>query len=118
MRKKMMMLGLIAVATGAVVHAEEAQAPAVEAVSTQLNADEQAFAAKLTDKNRKSFGEKFSADQRKAIMVAVNNGANADIAVQNMLAAQEIKAKAAVAQAETADMDEMDDADFDEMDLK
>jgi hypothetical protein len=114
MKKIVMMLGLVAAATGSAVHAENTQV-ATEAVATQLSADEMAFAAKLDDKNRKAFGDKFSAEQRKAIMVAVKNGANADLAVQNMLAAQGMKETPAVAQAE---QDEADDMDLDTSSVK
>ncbi|GEM_PF-2827186 len=63
----------------------------IEAKAVALSSDEQAFAAKLNDQNRKTFTSKLTVDQRKAAMVAVKNGANADEAVQRMLAAREIK---------------------------
>lgn len=81
--------------------AQVAKAEAPKAVeAAKLSADEQAFAAKLSDANRKAFSDKFSADQRKAAMIAVKNGANADEAVQKMLAAKELKDAPAVANAE------------------
>lgn len=105
----MMALALVAMTAGVAVNAENTQAAAVpaqkatEAVAAkQLSADEQAFAAKLNDLNRKTFNDKFSAEQRKSIMVAVKNGANADEAVQKMLAAKEMKDVPAVANAEKA----------------
>lgn len=100
-KNTIMMLALAALTTGGALNAHPAAAPsATEAVETKLTADEQAFAAKLSDANRKSFHDKFSAEQRKAIMVAVKNGANADDAVQNMLAAKEVKEASAVAHVE------------------
>lgn len=63
----------------------------IEAKAVALSADEQAFAAKLNDQNRRTFSGKLTAEQRKAAMIAVKNGANADEAVQRMLAAREIK---------------------------
>jgi cellobiose-specific phosphotransferase system component IIB len=120
-RNTMMMLALAGMTTGlTAVNAEEAQAqstaPAqkaqvvttsaaqktVEAVATKLSVDEQAFVAKLTDQNRKAFSDKFSAEQRKAVMIAVKNGASADEAVQRMVAAKDIKDSHAVANAEKA----------------
>ena len=105
MKRNIMMLALASMTLGLAVNAEEAAKPqlaAVENAATKLSADEQAFAAKLTDQNRKSFSEKFSVDQRKAAMIAVKNGANADEAVQKMLAAKEMKEASAVANAEKA----------------
>ena len=111
MKKITMMLALVALTAGVSVSADEVQAAATEVVATscaseaascKLSADEQAFSAKLSDQNRKSFGEKLSAEQRKSVMVAVKNGAAADEAVQRMLAAKEMKEAPAVANAETA----------------
>ena len=106
-KNTMMMLALVAMTAGVTVNAENVQtAPAqhaTEAVEVKLTADEQAFAAKLSDLNRKSFNDKFSVEQRKAIMIAVKNGANADEAVQKMLAAKEMREAPAVANAEKAD---------------
>ncbi len=70
---------------------------AVEAV--KLSADEQAFVAKLNDQHRSTFCEKFSAEQRQAAMVAEKNGAVANDAVAHLLAAQELKSNAAIADA-------------------
>lgn len=122
----MMMLALTAMTAGVAINAENtnsaapavkaqatapaaaAQAPAVvaqkapEAVANKLSADEQAFVAKLNDQNRKAFNDKLSAEQRKSVMVAVKNGANADEAVQKMVAAKDVKDAPAVANAEKA----------------
>jgi hypothetical protein len=109
-RTSMMMLALVAMTAGVAVNAETTNAAATtaapaaaavaqkapEAAATKLSADEQAFVAKLNDQNRKAFSEKLSADQKKSVMVAVKNGANADEAVQKMTAAP------AVAHAEKA----------------
>lgn len=100
MRKKsIMMLALAAITTSVAVHAEttETAASAVEASAVKLSADELAFAAKLSDQNRKSFAEKLSADQRKSVQIAVKHGANADEAVQKMMAAASLKEGSAVA---------------------
>jgi len=75
---------------------------APEATASKVSADEQAFLAKLNDQNRKVFNEKLSAEQKKSVMVAVKNGANADEAVQKMLAAKEMKESPSVANAEKA----------------
>lgn len=80
------------VTTPAKVAAPVAAPAAKEAVAVKLSADEQAFAAKLNEKNRLAFSGKLSAEQRQAVMVAVKNGANADEAVQHLLVAQEVKA--------------------------
>ncbi len=115
-KNTMMILALVAMTAGVAVHAENTQTAAVpaqsatEAVATKLSADEQAFAAKLSDQNRKSFNDKFSVEQRKAIMVAVKNGANADEAVLKMLAAKEIKEAPAIANAEKAAAENVEQA--------
>lgn len=60
--------------------ASAAQKPqVVEAAALKLSVEEQAFAAKLSDQNRKAFTEKLTADQRKAAMAAakVSTAANA-----------------------------------------
>lgn len=104
-KKSMMILALAALATTFSIHAENVQAmtgKATEAVASRLTADEQAFAAKLSDQNRKSFCEKLSAEQRKSAMIAVKNGAGADEAVQNLTALKEMKDSAALANAESA----------------
>lgn len=71
------------------VHAEKAQA--LTAGHANLSADEQALAAKLSDKNRGVFCDQFSIDQRHAVLTAVKHGANADEAVQLIVTAQESK---------------------------
>ncbi len=122
-RNTMMMLALVGMTAGlTTVNAEEAQAqnaaaaPAqkaqvvttgtaqktAETAATKLSVEEQAFVAKLTDQNRKAFSDKFSTEQRKAVMIAVKNGANADEAVQRMAAAKDLKDSPAVANAEKA----------------
>jgi hypothetical protein len=120
-RNTMMMLALVGMTAGlTTVNAEEAQAaseaPAqkaqvvtistaektVETAATKLSVEEQSFVAKLNDQNRKTFSDKFSADQRKSVMIAVKNGTNADEAVQKMVAAKDLKECSAVANAEKA----------------
>lgn len=98
-----MMLGLIAMTAGVNVHAETANTQkSAELSAVKLSADEQAFAAKLSDANRKSFCEKLSAEQRKYAMTAVKNGANPDQAVQNLVTFKEMKDSGALANAESA----------------
>jgi hypothetical protein len=112
-KNTMMMLVLVALATDISVNAENASVPArkvTETVVTMLSTDELAFAAKLSDSNRKSFNDKLSVEQRKAIMIAVKNGANADEAVQNMLAAKEMKDVPAVVNAEKSNAENRDTA--------
>ena len=120
-RNTMMMLALVGMTAGlTTVNAEEEQAaseaPAqkaqvvtistaektVETAATKLSVEEQSFVAKLNDQNRKTFSDKFSADQRKSVMIAVKNGTNADEAVQKMVAAKDLKECSAVANAEKA----------------
>lgn len=104
------MLAIAAMTAGVAVNAENtttaaasATAPkATEAVAPKASADEQAFVAKLNDQNRKAFNEKLSAEQKKSVMVAVKNGANADEAVQKMVAAKDVKDAPSVANAEKA----------------
>ena len=114
------MLALATMTAGVAVNAEntnaaqaapkaqaQTAAPAVaqkapEATAAKLSADEQAFVAKLNDQSRKAFNEKLSVEQRKSVMVAVKNGANADEAVQKMVAAKDVKDAPAVANAEKA----------------
>lgn len=100
--KSMIMLALFAMTAGVAVHAEDTHVAATEAVESKLSADELSFAAKLNDQNRKSFAEKLSAEQRKSVQIAVKHGANADEAVQKMLAATALKEASAIANAETA----------------
>ncbi|MBS0620694.1 MAG: hypothetical protein JSS61_04460 [Verrucomicrobia bacterium] len=71
-----------------------------QVVQTKLSADEQSFAAKLSDENRHAFTESLSADQRKSVMVAFQNGANADEAVEGMRSAQAIHGEVAALDAE------------------
>lgn len=107
--KSMMMLALAAIAAGTALNAEEAKtqvatatAKAHETAATKLSVEEQAFVAKLNDQNRKSFSDKLTAEQRKSVMVAVKNGANADEAVTKLLASKELKEAPAVVNAEKA----------------
>ncbi|MGC1878472.1 MAG: hypothetical protein WA347_06875 [Rhabdochlamydiaceae bacterium] len=107
----MMMFTSLALAGGIAANAEEAQTestPAQKAgaviagasqAATKLSVEEQAFVAKLSDQNRKAFSDKLSADQRKSVIIAVKNGASADEAVQQMIAAKELNS-AAVANSE------------------
>lgn len=104
-KNAMLLVALTALTAG--VSAENAQAISAtaqknEVAATKLSADEQAFAAKLSDLNRKSFCEKLSAEQRKSAMIAVKNGANADEAVQNLVALRDMKDAPALANAESA----------------
>jgi hypothetical protein len=128
-KNTMMMLALVGMTTGLTVNADEAQtqgaaAPAqkaqvvatsnttqavtgttqkaAEAAATKLSVEEQAFVAKLSDQNRRTFSDKFSADQRRSVMVAVKNGASADEAVTRLVAAKELKDAPAVANVEKA----------------
>lgn len=117
-RNTMMMLALVGMTAGlTTVNAEEAKAAApaekvqvvantahkaVETAAAKLSVEEQSFVAKLNDQNRKTFSDKFSADQRKAAMIAVKNGANADEAVQRLATAKDLKESSAVANAEKA----------------
>jgi hypothetical protein len=103
-----MILTLAGMTAGlSIVSAEEAQAvvptqqtqvvitdaaqKAMEAAAVRLSVEEQAFVAKLNDQNRKIFSDKFSAYQRKSAMTAVKNGANADEAIQQIVAAKELQ---------------------------
>jgi hypothetical protein len=110
-RNKMMMLALVGMTAGLAVNAEEAQAQnaaapaqkaqiATETAATRLSVEEQAFVAGLDDQSRKIFSDKFSADQRKSVMIAVKNGADADEAVQKMAAAKDLKEASSVVNAE------------------
>ena len=85
---KMMALALVMTAGASLNASENAQKPQVvaqaaqkaEAVATKLSAEEQAFAAKLSDQNRKAFADKFSAEQRKAAMAAAKTSTVANAA--------------------------------------
>ncbi len=89
-----------AVTVGIAAHAEEIETTPAALQQEALTADEQAFAAKLSDQNRKIFHSKLLSPHRNAVMVAVKNGANADQAVQNMLTAKEMKDANSIAVAE------------------
>jgi hypothetical protein len=110
MKKSMMMLALATMAASLTLNADEAQKTqgastaqkAQETAATKLSVEEQAFVAKLNDQNRKLFSDKLSAEQRKSVMVAVKNGANADEAVQKLIASKELKEAPAVVNAEKA----------------
>lgn len=87
MKKRLILMTLVA---SAIAHANP----------SELSTDEIAFIAKLEDKNRKVFADKLSQEQRMAVLVAFKNGANPDEAVHLMIAAQEVKERKSVAQAE------------------
>src|ERR1700733_1146726 len=105
MRKSLLITCVFALTANAALIAEESAVASaqIESKAVSLSADEQAFAAKLNDQNRKTFIGKLSAEQRKATMVAVKNGANADDAVHRMLTSREIKEDKVVASAEEAE---------------
>lgn len=88
---KMTMLAAL-VLVGGVAHADHAKPQVViaEAADAALSSDEQSFVAKLDGQNRKAFMA-FSADQRKAAMIAAEQGAQADEAVQHLVTAQALK---------------------------
>ena len=101
MRKSLLTVCVFGALTATVAAEESAVAFAqIESKAVALSADEQAFAAKLNDHNRRTFISKLSAEQRQATMVAVKNGANADDAVHRMLSSREIKEGKVVASAE------------------
>ncbi len=85
-RNLMMMIALVATATGTLqANQEVAAAPATEIAATTLSNEELAFAAKLSDRTRKSFTQ-MTADQRKAVMVAATDPAvGADGAVDKVM---------------------------------
>lgn len=66
--------------------AQQAQKPQVcsGAKACELTTEEQAFAAKLNDENRKAFTDKLNSEQRKAVMLSVKNGGNANEAVAKL----------------------------------
>jgi hypothetical protein len=106
MKKKIgLAMTLAALSLGTAAYADCALEEPVQqqAADASLSADEQAFASKLSDQNRRSFCSKCSTEQRRAIMVAFNNGASADDAVSRMVAAIERKEASAVAVAEDAE---------------
>ena len=101
------MLCLVSLLAGGMVNGENTQKPQVVTLGAnqteKLNVDELSFVAKLNDQNRKAFTDRLTADQRKAVMVAVTNGTNADEAVQRMVEAREMREKASIVQAEKTD---------------
>lgn len=92
MKKNILMMLMLT--AGALLNAENAtqnsasataQKPQVcNAKGCELTADEQAFAAKLNDQNRKAFAEKLNSEQRKAVMLSTKNGGQADEAVAKL----------------------------------
>lgn len=102
MKKTLSMLAVLAAtaATSQVFCNEQVASAKPQVVQTKLSADEQSFAAKLNDDNRHAFVDHLSAEQRKAVMVAFQNGANADEAVEGMSSANAIHGEVAVADAE------------------
>ena len=111
MRKSLLMTCVFALTANAALIAEESSVASaqIESKAVALSADEQAFAAKLNDHNRRTFTAKLSAEQRQATMVAVKNGANADEAVQRMLSSREIKEGKVVASAGEAEPSVVDE---------
>jgi hypothetical protein len=107
MKKNVLMI--LALTAGALLSAETttqnaqsaAQKPQVctSAKACELTAEEQAFAAKLNDQNRKAFAEKLTAEQRKAVRESVKNGGNADEAVAKLASNHVASAEKAPAQA-------------------
>lgn len=83
------------------VVAHDAVQKGAEAIVITLNADEQAFVAQLNDQNRKIFSNRLDADQRNAVLVAVENGAEPNEAVHRMSMAMEIRANSMIVQAES-----------------
>jgi hypothetical protein len=110
MKKLNVMMALVAMTAGAsMVQAEESSpcsAKKQEVTACKVNAEEQAFAGKLNEQNRKSF-EQFSAEQKKAAMaaaavagankVALNpNDAVQKVAKENVTVADKVEVKAEV----------------------
>src|SRR5690242_12444178 len=94
MKKNILMT--LALAAGALLNAETTQAAAQPAAQKpqvcaskgcEMTADEQAFAAKLNDQNRKAFAEKLTKEQRDAVRESVKNGGKADEAVAKLASA-------------------------------
>ena len=83
--KKTLLMALALMGSVA-VNADEAvvaAAPAKEEVAAPaLSADEQAFSAKLNEKNKDAFVAKLTAEQRKAVMGSVKGHTTADQAVE------------------------------------
>lgn len=94
MKKSILMI--LALGAGALLNAENTQnaaQPAAQKPQTctsnaakacELTTEEQAFAAKLNDQNRKAFADKLTSEQRKAVMASTKNGGNADEAVSKL----------------------------------
>lgn len=99
------MLAAFVVAACGFAHAETPvlaeKGQALTAGHVNLSADEQALAAKLSDKNRGVFCDQFSIEQRHSVLTAVKHGANADEAVQLIVTAQASK-EASIADAESS----------------
>ncbi|MES2122309.1 MAG: hypothetical protein V4492_05975 [Chlamydiota bacterium] len=68
----------------------------LESPALMLSPDELVLVSKLTDHNRKTFAEKLTADQRKAVMIAFENGALPDEAVHRMVTAGEAKERGVI----------------------
>ena len=99
MKKKAMMLAVLAMVAGSVQADQKNQVvtispQAADTAPAKLSADEMAFAAKLTDQYRTFFCDVLSAEQRQAVMVAEKHGASPNDAVAHMFTVQELKAKA------------------------
>ena len=73
----------------------------LEAVVITLDAEEQAFVAKLSDQNRKIFSNRLNTDQRRSVLVAVENGTDPNEAVHRMIGAMEIRERGMITQAES-----------------
>jgi len=82
--KKMMMLGLMAMAASS-ADANQAAPAKAEAQQVALSNDEQAFVAKLSDTHRTTFNQ-MSVEQRAAVLAAANDAASADAAVEKVAA--------------------------------
>lgn len=120
MKKQMtMMLALCGLAAGVSANAENQKPQVVtsstpqkayEATATKLTTEELAFAAKLSDANRKAFTEKLTVEQRKLAIAAAKNATVANAADEavakilnnNAIATSEKNEKAAVASADNS----------------
>jgi hypothetical protein len=110
-RYSIMMLAFVGMLLGTCLHADTDLAPVAmqKAPITQaatLTPDEQAFAAKLNDQNRKAFIEKLTAEQRRIAMAAakaspIENAA--DDVVSQIAASEIINSEVAIADSETED---------------
>lgn len=84
-KMNLMMLGLMAMAAGAVQASEPVAAAKTESACASLSAEEQAFAAKLGERQCKLFCM-MNADQRKAAMTALEDPVQtADGAVEKIM---------------------------------